>query len=243
MENSRNRPVQRIYEVGRVYQRELSGLDDGSGGHLPRENRRLCGALYDGRAAVKPGRMFYQVKGILEDLLELLRLAGARPEKIPAGKLPGWMHPVHSAGLFRGGLDFGVFGELHPAAGRRLGLGGTLGIFELDLDALLEAEEQPLVYRPLPRFPDVLFDLSVVVPQRTEMETVKEVILAANPELIKEVNLQDVYRGSPVPAGKKSLFFSILCRSAEQTLDQEQAAAVHGAIIAAVKQAGWSLRD
>lgn len=239
--NVNNYPDFALYEVGRVYLTETPGLDDGAGGHLPRENRRLCGAVYQGRGGGSE-EIFLRIKGVLEDLAARVRLDTLDPVRVEDETPSPWFHPSHVARWRQDDATLGTFGELHPAAARALGLRGVVGLFDLDLDALLEARRAEPGYTPLPRYPGVSFDLSVVVPQRTEVRAVEQVVAAANPKLIREVKLTDTYCGTQLDEGVKSLCFSILCRSEKKTLDQKQATKLHQAILRAVANAGWDIR-
>ncbi len=242
MKNANNYQDFALYEVGRVYFTEREGLDDGAGGHLPLENRRLCGTVYSGGRGSAGDEMFFRVKGVIENLAARARLDKPVLTRLEARKAPPWVHPAHYAEWRQDDSGLGTLGEIHPAAGRALGLRGAVGLFDLDLDALLTARRETLAYTPLPRYPGVSFDLSVVVPLRTEVQTVEGVVAGANPKLIREVSLTDTYRGAQLDEGMKSLSFSILCRSDKKTLDQQQAAKLHEAILRAVKNSGWDIR-
>jgi phenylalanyl-tRNA synthetase beta chain len=231
-----------LYEIGRVYFPEVPGLDDGAAGHLPLENRRLCGSVYSGGRDVAGDEMFFRVKGVIEGLAARARLDKPELTRLEAGNMAPWIHPAHHAEWRQDNHCLGTLGEIHPAAGRALGLRGAVGLFDLDLDALLTARREKLAYTPLPRYPGVSFDLSVVVPLRTEVRTVEAVVAGANPKLIREVSLTDTYRGAQLDEGMKSLTFTILCRSDKSTLDPGQAAKLHETILRAVKNAGWSVR-
>ncbi len=231
-----------LYEVGRVHLPESPGLDDGAGGHLPRENRRLCGVVYGTGCDGNDEEAFLRVKGVIEDLAERLRLDRPDPARLDDDDPPPWVHPGHHARWIQDGTLLGTFGEIRPAAARALGLRGAAGLFDLDLDTLLEARREEPAYTALPRYPGVGFDLSVVVPLHTEVRAVEQAICEANPKLIREVKLTDTYRGAQLDEGMKSLSFSILCRSDKKTLDQKQAAKLHEAILRAVANAGWAIR-
>jgi len=240
--NANNRPEFSLYEVGRVYLAEAAGLDDGAGGHLPLENRRLCGALYSTACGKRDEEVFLRVKGVIEDLAARLRLDRPDPARLDDGEHPPWVHPGHYARWLQDDALLGTFGEIRPAAARALGLRGALGLFDLDLDALLAARRETPAYTPLPRYPGVSFDISVVVSSRTEVRAVESVLRGANPKLVREVTLTDTYQGSQVDEGMKSLSFSIFCRSDKKTLDQKTASRLHEAAVRAVESAGWSIR-
>jgi len=231
-----------LYEVGRVYDADQSGLDDGVGGHLPLENRRLCGAIHSGDADDTGETIFARVKGVIEDLAARLLLPPPDTAPLSDDAPAPWVHPAHFAEWRLDDGCLGSFGEMHPAAARALGIRGVVGLFDLDLDALLQAEKGEPAYTPLPRYPGVSFDVSVVTPLRTEVRAVERAIAGANPKLVREVTLTDTYQGDQLDEGTKSLSFSILCRSEKKTLDQKTATKLHQAVIKAVQNAGWTVR-
>jgi phenylalanyl-tRNA synthetase beta chain len=231
-----------LYEVGRVYFAEQPGLEDGAGGHLPLENRRICGAIHSSDTDDGGETIFARVKGVIEDLAARLLLPPPDPAPLSDDTPAPWVHPAHFAEWRQDDVQLATFGEMHPAAARALGIRGVVGLFDLDVDALLAAAKDDPVYMPLPRYPGVSFDVSVVTPLRTEVRAVERAIAGANPKLVREVTLTDTYAGEQLDEGKKSLSFSILCRSEKKTLDQKTATKLHEAVLRAVKNAGWSVR-
>jgi phenylalanyl-tRNA synthetase beta chain len=117
-------------------------------------------------------------------------------------------------------------------------------IFELDFETLAELwARRPLGYRPLPKFPPLERDLALVLPEATGMAEVVEQIRLAEPVLVEQVDLFDCYRGDQIPAGHKSLAFTIRLRSAEETLTDRQADQVVEAVVRRLAQAfGATLR-
>jgi phenylalanyl-tRNA synthetase beta chain len=120
----------------------------------------------------------------------------------------------------------GIVGELHP----RL-LEGTWCTFELDLAELVAASREPVVYRDVIGYPPVRQALAVVVDEGVEAGAIVAAAReAAGPELV-EIRVFDVYRGDPVPAGRKSVAFSVTFQSPERTLDDEDATRLRTRIV------------
>src|SRR5262249_37837196 len=107
---------------------------------------------------------------------------------------------------------------------------------ELDFDALVRsAGEQPSI-RPLPRLPGVAVDLAVIVEETVAEADVATAIDAAGAPLLAERRLFDVYRGAPVPAGRKSLAYSLVYRAPDRTLTDAETADAQAAIEAALRE-------
>jgi phenylalanyl-tRNA synthetase beta chain len=181
-------------------------------GELPAERTRVAG-LGQGD--------FSRGKGVVEVLYSAIKA-----DPVFARSEDPLLHPGKTAAT-----PAGVVGELHP----RL-LDGSWYAFELDLAELLEASHEPVTYRDVVSFPAVRQDIAVVVGEDVEagaiIDTARE---AAGPELV-DARVFDVYRGDPVPAGRKSIAFSVAFQSPERTLTDEDAARLRTAIVGALEQ-------
>jgi phenylalanyl-tRNA synthetase beta chain len=182
---------------------------------------------------------FPDLKGAVEGVLEALGIDAVFE---PAGRAVAWLHPRAAALLrSRQGAPLGWLGEIHPRVAQAFDLPRGVLAFELDAAALLAAARLVPGYRPLPRLPAVLRDLAVVVDEQVAAAAV----LAAVQEepLVEEVTLFDVYRGAPLPAGRKSLALAIRYRAADRTLTDREADAAHGRIVERLARAvGAELR-
>ena len=137
-----------------------------------------------------------------------------------------WLHPGKAART-----DGGWLGELHPALPE-----GSWGVFELDLATLIAEAAEVQVYVDVISFPAVRQDLAFVVGEEVAAgDLVAAAREAAGPEL-REARVFDVFRGDPVPAGKKSVAFSVSFQSPERTLSDEDAAELRGRIVAALHE-------
>jgi phenylalanyl-tRNA synthetase beta chain len=164
---------------------------------------------------------FYRAKGILETLYDALHV-DLRPER---AETP-FLHPGKAAQVTAGWL-----GELHPAL-----LEGEWGVFELDLGALFAEVPGRLVYEDVITYPAVRQDLAFVVNEDVLAgELVDAARAAAGPEL-RELRVFDVYRGGQIPAGKKSIAFSVVFQSPERTLSDEDARELRTRIVEALAE-------
>jgi phenylalanyl-tRNA synthetase beta chain len=139
-----------------------------------------------------------------------------------------------------------VLGQLDPRVAAEFDIDGDVFLFDLVLDGLLAALQaqpggQARRYEPVPRFPPVVQDLAVVVGEVVTAAQVQSLIEAAT--LVRRARLFDVYTGEPIPAGKKSLAFSVTYQSYEDTLTDQEVARAHRSIVERLKrQLGATLR-
>ncbi len=218
-----------IFELARVYLP--------SAVQLPEEPRRLA-LLLSGASMLPwwgnpapPPYDFFHAKGILETLAERLNVG-------PLSFAPYEGSPYQSgraAVVSRGSETLGTFGELDPSLRhvfdlpeRRVVLG------EFDAAALLAGAGLG-AYRTLSRYPVLTQDLAIVCPEELQAALVEETVRAAAGDLLASVRLFDVYRGDPLPAGTRSLAFTLTFQAADRTLAEEDVQPARARIIAALK--------
>ncbi|MBI5067445.1 MAG: phenylalanine--tRNA ligase subunit beta [Deltaproteobacteria bacterium] len=218
----------RLYEIARVYHPRAPG---GAGDEPSAEGLRVAGVMAGRRAP--PGWAvggeavdFYDAKAAVEALLEAAGVTGARWQSPGAG----WLHPRHSARISAAdGSVLGTVGELHPRVAAAFELPRGLLSFELSCEALARSGSLTPQHRAIPPFPAVLRDLALVVEEGIQAEAVLAAIRAEG--LVEEAALFDVYRGAPLPAGRKSLAVAIRYRAPDRTLTDPEADAAHGRIV------------
>jgi len=239
-DNLRYRERVALFEIGRVYLPR-------AGEELPEEPRRLCVAMtgqQDERSWLTEGRYrigFYDLKGVVETLLDRLGLVDM--------SFTPTEHPTFQAGaaanLLLGGAQIGVFGEVDPVVRESFDLPAQpVCLLELDLEELLARVEPIRHLQPIPRFPSVSQDLSIIVDEGVSAQQVEESIRRGGGGLLAEITLFDVYRGEQVPKGKKSLAYSLTYRHEERTLTDKQVAKVHAKIVKGLeRELGAKLRE
>jgi phenylalanyl-tRNA synthetase beta chain len=231
--NDRRQRVEdvRVYEIARTYvPRSVTAELDAPA----TEALQIAGVLLGRRhpaswATAGDPVDFHDAKAAVTAVLESLGIVG---ERWSAGA-DLWLHPRASARVEIGTGDakevLGVVGELHPRVAAAFELPRGVHAFELHVDGLARHARFVPRYAPIPRLPAVLRDLAVVVPEAVEAETV----LAAVREepLVEDAALFDVYRGAPIPAGRKNLALAIRYRASDRTLTDADADAAHGRIV------------
>ena len=163
---------------------------------------------------------FFDLKGVIEILLERLHLEAAsfEPAEHPT------FQPGRTARLLVHGVDVGVLGEIRAKVRRAFDLPEQrVAAAELDLELLLEQVPTSWFVEPISLYPAVLQDLAVIVDDGVPAEAVRALIAETGGFLLKDVELFDVYRGEPVPAGRKSLAYALTFQAPDKTLRDEVA--------------------
>jgi phenylalanyl-tRNA synthetase beta chain len=232
----------RLYEFGRTYlPRDASGEGDGSVCH---ESQKVAGVLWGSRSARSWTQKeapvdFFDAKGAVEGLLEALKAGSIRFEASEG--LP--CHPRACARIFSKDVLLGSVGELHPKVARAFDVPPGVFVFELDLAALLTVCQGVPKFVPLSKFPSVLRDFAVVVPESLESEKVEKVILEVGQPLVKSASVFDVYQGKPISEGHKSLAFALEYQSTDRTLTDAEVQQAHARIVEEVnRRLGGALR-
>jgi len=216
--NSRYRQRMALFEIGRVYLPQ-------PGAELPLEQRRLAIALtgpvlpaswYDGETPPHFG--FAHLKGIVETLVQRLHVPGVNFVAAPHPSL----HPARSAALQLAGTALGMMGEAHPQVCERFDVPEqAVALLELNLDMLL-AHRQPRRYQRISRFPAALQDMALVVDADIPAQTVEKTLRVAGGDLLRHVELFDLYQGEQIPAGKKSLAYALTFQAEDRSLTEDQ---------------------
>jgi phenylalanyl-tRNA synthetase beta chain len=153
--------------------------------------------------------------------------------RVVAGDLAPW-HPGRCAELRVGDWPVGHAGELHPRVVEALGLPRRTCAMELDLDAL--PLDQAFPAPVISAFPPVLQDVALMVDADVPAAKASDVLRSGAGDLLEDLRLFDVYTGSQVGEGKKSLAFSLRFRAPDRTLTADEASAARDAAVAAAAQ-------
>lgn len=174
---------------------------------------------------------FFDLKG---DLERLLSLTSGKAKVEFVAKAFSALHPGQSAAILVDGEEVGFIGTVHPKIVQKLGLSGKPVVFELLASAL--AERNVASAKEISRFPANKRDIAVVVDENTAAGDVLETCLQAGGEKLVAVNLFDVYQGSNLAEGKKSLALSLTIQDTEKTLEEEEINGVMQAVLNALSQ-------
>jgi phenylalanyl-tRNA synthetase beta chain len=204
----------RLFEVGNTFVAQDAE---------PREVERLAAVLTGAAEDEWPGERremdYLDAKGVLAHLMDSLGVEGWTLSQFSVDPFhPGRCTEV----IVPGEPPIGEVAELHPRAAEAFDLPGRVAVFELELPPLLAAASAGRRYREISRFPPVHRDLAFVVDREMPAGAVRDGLVEEAGDLLDRALLFDVYEGDPLPAGKKSLAFSVDFRAVERTLtDQE----------------------
>ncbi|MGB7292613.1 MAG: phenylalanine--tRNA ligase subunit beta [Thermodesulfobacteriota bacterium] len=205
----------RVFEIGRVY------IPEGNG--LPKEITKLVVAATGERQHElweKAEFDFYDLKGVLERIFELHSLV--KRLRFEQTKQVGFLHPGKSSKVLIQDEEIGILGQLHPEISEEMDISQRVYIFEIDLDKLagFYIGEQ-LQFRPIPRFPFVRRDIAIVVDEELPVGDIVGEIRRVESSLIEDVSVFDVFKGGAIEEGKKSVAVSMILRSPDKTLTDE----------------------
>jgi phenylalanyl-tRNA synthetase beta chain len=240
----------RLYEIGRTFVPV-------SGSETPRENLKLtgvaCGSRYPdvwhfnrgevdilGKVEVRPEVDFFDIKGALENVLESLAITDVH--FVPSHE--NFLHPGKSANLVVNGEDIGFLGELSPEKTREIGLSKKVQIFDVFLEPLLVQTRKDRVFKPLPRYPYVERDLSIIVETNCSEDKIKLLISRLGHDIITSVILFDLYRGESIPEGHQGMAFRIRYQSEDRTLTDAEVQEVHSQVTETlIRELGVTVRE
>jgi len=213
-DNLRRQNEVRLVELGKGYDPTVRG-DDG----LPAESFELALAW----SRTGPGDPYPELRSGVESLLRRVGCA-CEIHVLAVTHDRVWIHPGRTAAIDAGGREVGYVGALHPDVAQRLSLPIATAVANLDLRAILAAGRQAKRLVRIPRFPSQPVDVALIVPDAVRVADVEAFLAAAGAPLVREVRLFEVYRGDRLPAGTKSLNFTVVLGADDRTLAAEDEA-------------------
>ena len=176
---------------------------------------------------------FFDIKGMVERLCDGLQLtASTEPHREP------WLVDGRAAAAFADGTRVAVFGQLAPAIAEKHGVpaGEPVYVAEIDLEAA-DGLASPEIRRvqPLPKYPSVTRDISLVVDDTLAADTVRNTIREAAPAELERVREFDRYQGKGVPEGKVSLSLRLTFRSPDRTLTDSEVQSAMERVLAVLR--------
>jgi len=214
--NAKNLPC-RVYEIADTF------VPAGDRNSLPLERAKL-GLVLDAN--------FRVLRGAVEGLVESLN-RNAKAEFVPA-EFP-WAEV--GARILVDGKEIGQAGIFSEAVRQKLDFKDLTPCgAELDFDDLMTLKAGPIKIRPIPRFPAIDRDLSILVAETTRWSDIAAAVQSNVPAELENVQFVDIYRGKGIPAGKKSLTLSLRFRDEDGTLTHETVDAYQTKILESLKK-------
>ncbi|MBU7318598.1 phenylalanine--tRNA ligase subunit beta [Paenibacillus oleatilyticus] len=231
---NRNQDDVAVFEIGRVF---VTG--DAQLSRLPEEKLQLAILLTGKRSELhwtgKPADVdFYDLKGIFEGVVSYLGIDGVRYEAAQ----PEGFHPGRTARIVvetaNGSRAIGTIGQLHPSLQQQKDLADTY-VLEVELDTLAQLASESFAYRPLPRFPAIGRDMALVVDRSVPVGDLLAKARETAGSLLESIQVFDIYTGERLGADKKSVAISLVYRTLERTLTDEEVSELHGRVVAALE--------
>lgn len=176
---------------------------------------------------------FFSVKGEVETILAEMRIPNV---SFRACRDNSAYHPGRCAEVFSGETRLGVMGQIHPTVCENFGIDADVCAAEIGLAELMACRGGDPTYSPLPRFPAVTRDIAIVCDYEIPAADLEKTIMANGGEYLEKCSLFDVYTGTHIPEGKKSLAFSLVMRAENQTLTDEHAEETVASVLAALEK-------
>lgn len=216
----------KLFELGKVFAASVS--ED----NLPTERELFSlvitgGEINEGKAM--PGRElnFYDAKGALEAALDAIHA----PAPAFAAKDVKHLRKGQSAEVRVNGKAVGTLGRLNDEIAAGYKFRQPVYLAEIDLQRVLELPVQPVAYQPLPKYPSIVRDVSLLIKRSMTFAEIRDAIREMKIELCRSVEFVDVYEGKGLADDERSLTIRLEYRSPERTLVDEEADAVHAEIL------------
>ena len=218
--NANHNKSVKLYELAKIYLPT-------EGQALPEEPKMLMLGTYGANAS------FFSLKGELEAVLYGLRIKKASYTAVNDNPT---YHPGRCAKVTIDGVDVGVMGQIHPLVAQNYGIDADVYCAEISFTKLFDLQLPDATYTPLPKYPGVSRDLSLICDEAITVAQVEDVITAAAGKLLRGVKLFDIYHGTGVPEGKKSMAFSLQLRADDRTLTDTDSEGVVSKVLAALSE-------
>ncbi|SDA41193.1 phenylalanyl-tRNA synthetase beta subunit [Lachnospiraceae bacterium G11] len=225
--NRRNKDV-KLYELANVYIPKSLPLTE-----LPDERMQFTLGFYgDGD--------FFTMKGVIEEFLEHVGMFDKITYDPNSGKK--FLHPGRQANVIYGGKVLGYLGEVHPAVCDNYEIGDKAYVAVLEIPEILPFTTFDRKYEGIAKFPAVGRDISMLVPKDVLIGQLDDVIRQRGGKILEDCKLFDIYEGSQVKEGYKSVAFSITFRAKDRTLEENDITGAMKKILNGLEGLGASLR-
>ncbi len=225
--NRRNKNV-RLYELGNIYLPKQVPVTE-----LPDERMQFTLGMYgDGD--------FYTMKGVIEEFFSKAGLSGKEIYDPHAGK--PFLHPGRQANVIYDGEVVGYLGEVHPQVADNYSIKERVYVAVIDMPKIVELATFDRKYEGIARFPAVSRDISMVMPKDILVGEVEKVFDTKGGSYLEHYELFDIYEGSQIKAGFKSVAYSLTFRAKDKTLEEADYMPAMERILKALEGMGIELR-
>ena len=224
--NRRNKNV-KLYELAKIY----LAADDVN--ELPDERVEFTLGAF---GSVD----FYSMKGVIEEFLEKIGMKKKPTYDAKAG-IP-FLHPGRQADVYYADKKIGYIGELHPDVADTYSIGERTYIVVIDIPTVTEMASFDKKFTGIAKFPAVTRDISMVMPKELPVGEVEKIIEKRGGKILESYNLFDIYEGSQIKEGFKSVAYSIAFRAKDRTLEDKDITPVMEKIFKDLEADGIELR-
>lgn len=177
-----------------------------------------------GRSALSPTPYsFYDIKGYVEGILNLLNIESSRYQWVVEKQGHAVLHPGRSASLMVQNQKVAMIGQLLPDLQKTNDLGKSpVFLAQINLDFLIDLKTSPIKFKPIPRFPSVTRDLAFYISESVSFNQVVKTVKKTGKKLVDQVLLFDIYQGPQLPKGQISMAIRVVLLDEQKTLQEEE---------------------
>jgi len=220
-----------IFEIGKVFKTKGQGVE---------ERRNLVGAMRLKKDS------FYELKGAVDFLLNGIGLTNIYYDDYQAtteNRNSNIWHKGRITEIKIDGKEIGFLGEINEDILGLMKIKGKVAIFDLDFEKIKELTQEEHQYQEISSYPEAVRDLSIIVPNRVKVVEILNIINVVGGEIVRDVDLFDIYEGNNLEEEMKSLAFHIIYQSSEKTLKSEEIDKIQLKIIKALEiNPNWQVR-
>lgn len=226
--NRRNKDV-RLYEIANIYLPKSLPLSEN-----PDERTQFTLGFY-GEGD------FFTMKGVVEEFFESIGMKAGVNYDPKAGKT--FLHPGRQANIIYNGVLCGYLGEVHPEVLDNYDIGTKAYVAVLDMPNIVPLATFDRKYVGVAKYPAVSRDISMVAPKEILAGDIENVIKQRGGKILESCTLFDIYEGSQIKAGFKSVAYNITFRANDRTLDENDINSAMKKILNGLEGLGIELRQ
>ena len=226
--NRRNKDV-RLYEMGNIYIPKQIPLTE-----LPEERMQFTLGMY-GEGD------FFTMKGVVEEFFDSIGMTQKAGYEPNAGK--PFLHPGRQANIFYSGKLVGFLGEIHPEVCDNYDIGTKVYVAVLDMPEVEAFATFERKFEGIAKYPAITRDISMVVPKEILVGQIETIIEQRGGKILETYKLFDIYEGSQIKEGYKSVAYSIAFRAKDRTLEDNDVNAAMKKILNGLEGIGIELRQ
>ena len=223
----------RFFEIGKYYFKNKENL---------KEYFVLSGVLAHKEKSNNPSMLFYEAKGIIEDLFNKF---GIDKDNYSFKSLENTEYSLlleQGIAIYKNKDLIGVIGNPKRDLLKKYDCEGNSVFWEIKLLPLLEIVKEEREFQPLPKYPAIIRDISFIISQDILIDKILNIIQDVSPLNLEDVDLFDVYIGENLQSGSKSLSFHLTFRAEDYTLKNKEVDKEMEKIYKALKNIGAEIR-